>query len=638
MPAAPLPLYYIHSLSPPPKKVYGSLSGIIYTLFIDFPINETYHCFNYKLPSPRRAWLLIRKLIVYIGEFKKNALLSPLLVTIETVCELFLPLFMADIIDVGINGGGGMPVILRCGVWMLALSCLSMYCGVAAAKHAAVASQGFGRNLRSSLFRQIQQFSFADIDHFSSASLITRITNDVNTLQMTVGMAVRLLVRAPVQLFSALAVCLLINARLTLILAAAIPVLIGSAGLLMKICQRLFRIFQEKIDGLNNAVQENLIAIRVVKAFVRGNYERKKFSSASDQLQKAGLDAVMRLILLFPVMTIILNVAILLVFWFGGRQVASGTMLTGDLFSFYSYIAQVLISVLMVAFCLLQMTRASACGKRILEVLETQPDISDRPDAGGIKLPNAEGRVEFENVSFRYGAGSGDYVLKDISFQVMPGEFVAIVGATGTGKSSLVNLIPRFYDVCKGRVLVDSMDVRDYPISELRRRIGMVLQKNVLFSGTIRENLLWGDTNASEEDMIQAAKDAQAHDFILSFPDGYDTKLEQGGVNVSGGQKQRLCIARAMLRKPSILILDDSTSAVDSATEAEIRRSFHENLKDTTVIIIAQRISSVRWADKILVLEDDHIAAMGTHEELMAQCSIYQEIYQSQQEGVMDNG
>jgi len=376
----------------------------------------------------------------------------------------------------------------------------------------------------------------------------------------------------------------------------------------------------------------------VVKAFVRGDFERRKFSAASDALQKAGLDAVMRLILLFPVMTIILNVAILLVFWFGGRQVADGTMLTGDLFSFYSYIAQVLMSVLMVAFCLLQMTRASACGKRILEVLEKTPDICDKTDCHSTQLPESKGRIEFENVSFRYGSGTGDYVLKDISFQVQPGQFVAIVGGTGTGKSSLVNLIPRFYDVNEGRVLVDGADVRDYPIHELRRRIGMVLQKNVLFSGTIRENLLWGDETATEADMIRAATDAQAHSFIESFPDGYDTMLEQGGVNLSGGQKQRLCIARAMLRKPSILILDDSTSAVDSATEAEIRRSFHENLKDTTVIIIAQRISSVRWADKILVLEDDHIVGMGTHEQLMEQCIVYQEIYQSQQEGVMDNG
>jgi len=581
---------------------------------------------------------LIRKLIGYVGEYKKNALLSPLLVTVETICELFLPLLMADIIDKGINGTGGMPVIWRCGGLMLVLSCLSMYCGVAAAKHASTASQGFGRNLRSDMFRQIQRFSFGDIDRFSSASLITRITNDVNTLQMTVGMAVRLLVRAPVQLFSALAVCLILNARLTLILAAAIPVLIGSAALLMKICYRLFRIFQEKIDGLNNTVQENLVGIRVVKAFVRGDHERKKFNEASNQLQKAGLDAVMRLILMFPVMTIILNAAILLVFWFGGRQVAMGTMLTGDLFSFYSYIAQVLMSVLMVAMCLLQVTRASACGKRILEVLEAQPDICDNPNSKSSDLPQADGRVEFRNVSFKYGSGSGDTVLKDISFTVQPGQFVAIVGGTGTGKSTLVNLIPRFYDVTDGSVLVDGRDVREYPIRELRRRIGMVLQKNVLFSGTIRENLLWGDDNATEEEMIQAAKNAQAHEFILSFPDGYDTVLEQGGVNVSGGQKQRLCIARAMLRKPAILILDDSTSAVDTATEAEIRRSFSENLKGTTVIIIAQRISSVRWADQILVLDDDHIAARGTHDELMKTSEIYQEIYQSQQEGAIDNG
>ena len=340
---------------------------------------------------------------------------------------------------------------------------------------------------------------------------------------------------------------------------------------------------------------------------------------------------------MMPLMLVILNSASLGVFWFGGNMVVRGTMLTGELYSFYMYIAQVLMSVLMVAMCLLQLTRATACAQRIDEVLETQPDICDGRVPEN-ELPPALGKVEFKNVSFRYKAGTGDDVLKDINLTAEPGQFVAVIGATGTGKSTLVNLIPRFYDVSDGSVEVDGLDVREYPIHALRERIGMVLQKNVLFTGTIRENLLWGDKNATEEQMIRAAKDAQAHDFIMSLPNGYDTMLEQGGVNVSGGQKQRLCIARAMLRHPSILILDDSTSAVDSTTEAEIRRSFHENLKDTTVIIIAQRISSVRYADKIVVLEDDHIAAEGTHEELMAASPIYREIYASQQEGGLSNG
>ena len=580
---------------------------------------------------------MVKKLFPYLREFKKDAILSPLLIVLEAICELFLPLLMANIIDDGINGTGGMDSILRNGILMLVLSVVSMLCGMLAAKHAAYASQGFGRNLRSALFRQVQRFSFSGIDRFSTASLITRITNDVSALQQTVALSLRILVRAPVQLLSALIVCLMLNARLTLVLAVAIPVLVVSAGLLMKVCRRLFKVFQEKIDGLNAAVQENLVSIRVVKAYVRAGHEEKKFANANGELLNAGLNAIMRIIVMMPLMTIILNGAALGVFWFGGNMVVRGTMLTGELYSFYMYIAQVLMSVLMVAMCLLNLTRASACAQRIDEILEARPDICD----GAVpenRLPASSGKVEFKNVSFRYKAGSGDDVLKNINLTVEPGEFVAIIGATGTGKSTLVNLIPRFYDVSEGSVEVDGLDVREYPVEALRERIGMVLQKNVLFSGTIRENLLWGDKNATEEQMVRAAKDAQAHDFIMSLPNGYDTMLEQGGVNVSGGQKQRLCIARAMLRHPSILILDDSTSAVDSATEAEIRRSFHENLKDTTVIIIAQRISSVRYADKIVILEDDHIAAEGTHDELLASSPIYQEIYASQQEGGLSNG
>lgn len=580
---------------------------------------------------------MVKKLFPYLREFKKDAILSPLLIVLESICELFLPLLMARIIDDGINGTGGIESILRHGLLMLALSVVSMLCGMLAAKHAAYASQGFGRNLRSALFRQVQRFSFSGIDRFSTASLITRITNDVSALQQTVALSLRILVRAPVQLLSALIVCLTLNARLTLVLAVVIPILAASAGLLMKVCRRLFKIFQEKIDGLNAAVQENLVAVRVVKAYVRANHEENKFAKANGELLRAGLNATMRIILMMPLMTIILNGAALGVFWFGGNMVVRGTMLTGELYSFYMYIAQVLMSVLMVAMCLLNLTRASACAQRIDEILETKPDICDGTTTK-TDLPVPTGKVEFKNVSFRYKAGSGDDVLKNINLTAEAGQFVAIIGATGTGKSTLVNLIPRFYDVSEGSVEVDGLDVRDYPVESLRERIGMVLQKNVLFSGTIRENLLWGDKNATEEQMIRAAKDAQAHDFILSLPDGYDTMLEQGGVNLSGGQKQRLCIARAMLRHPSVLILDDSTSAVDSATEAEIRRSFHENLKDTTVIIIAQRISSVRYADKIVILEDDHIAAEGTHDVLLASSPIYQEIYASQQEGGLSHG
>lgn len=582
---------------------------------------------------------MTKRLFHYIKGFEKEAIKAPLFILIEAVCELFLPLLMADIIDVGINGDGGMSCIWKAGLGMLVLSVLSLYSGMTAAKTAAVASQGFGRNLRGAMFDKIQDFSFADIDRFSSASLITRLTNDVNSIQMTVMMCLRMLVRAPVQLLSALVVCLVMNARLTLVIVVVIPVMCLLLWLIMRACERLFTRFQQKIDALNNTVQENLVAIRVVKAFVRGNFERKKFKKSNDELRDAGLAAVMRVILISPVMMLSMYAAILGVMWFGGGFVAKGELLPGELYAFFSYIVQVLMSVLMVGMCLLMLTRAVACAKRVLEVLDAEPDISDSPESHERELPESRGRVEFKNVSFKYSAaGTGDDVLHGIDLTVEPGQFVAIVGGTGTGKSTLVNLIPRFYDVTQGQVLVDGVDVRDYPLEELRSRIGMVLQTNVLFSGTVRDNLLWGRADATEEEIRRAAKDAQALDFIEAMPQGFDTWLEQGGVNVSGGQKQRLCIARAMLRHPAILILDDSTSAVDSATEAEIRRSFSENLKDTTVIIIAQRISSVRYADKIVVLDDDHIAAEGTHDELMETSDIYREIYQSQQEGAIDNG
>ena len=582
---------------------------------------------------------MTKKLFHYIRGFEKDAIKAPVFILIEAVCELFLPLLMAGIIDDGINGDGGMSYIWKAGLGMLALSVLSLYSGMTAAKSSAVASQGFGRNLRGAMFDKIQDFSFADIDRFSSASLITRLTNDVNTIQMTVMMCLRMLVRAPVQLLSALVVCLFMNARLTLVIVVVIPFMCVMLWLIMRACEKLFTRFQEKIDALNDTVQENLVAIRVVKAFVRGSHERKKFKKSNDELRDAGLAAVMRVILISPVMMLSMYAAILGIMWFGGGFVAKGELLPGELYAFFSYIVQVLMSVLMVGMCLLMLTRALACARRVVEVLEAEPDISDSPESRSLELPESRGKVEFKNVSFKYNAsGTGDDVLHDINLTVEPGQFVAIVGGTGTGKSTLVNLIPRFYDVTEGQVLVDGVDVRDYPLEQLRDRIGMVLQTNVLFSGTVRDNLLWGRADATDEEIERAAKDAQAYDFIKAMPQGFDTWLDQGGVNVSGGQKQRLCIARAMLRHPAILILDDSTSAVDSATEAEIRRSFSENLKDTTVIIIAQRISSVRYADKIVVLDDDHIAAEGTHDELMATCDIYREIYQSQQEGAIDNG
>lgn len=574
--------------------------------------------------------------MTHLQGYKKDAVKAPILIILEVICELLLPLVMAEIVDTAIPSGD-VQYIFQMGAIMLLLAGISMLCGVLAAKYAAFASQGFGGNLRQCLFDKVQEFSFADIDRFSSASLITRMTNDVNAMTMMLAMGLRMLVRAPVMLVAAVIISVTLNARLALILLVVIPLMVLVIGILMKMCTKLFEVMQTKIDGLNNTLQENLVAIRVVKAFVREDHERKKFKKANDDLMNAALAVGLRIIAILPVMMLAMNGATVAVLYFGGRMVMGATFDLGQLQAFINYIFQILMSVMMVAMSLLQLSRAQACAHRINEVLNTEPSVEDKDTAAQTQLPAPRGEVEFRDVSFKYvTSGSGDDVLSHISFTVKPGQFVAIVGGTGTGKSSLVNLIPRFYDVTGGQVLVDGVDVRDYPLEELRSRIGMVLQTNVLFTGTIRENLLWGNPDATEEEIIQAAKDAQAYDFIMSFPDGFDTYLDQGGVNVSGGQKQRLCIARAMLRKPAILILDDSTSAVDSATEAAIRESFARNLKDTTVIIIAQRISSVQYADEILILDDDHIVGQGTHEELLANNEIYQEIYQSQQQGVQE--
>lgn len=579
---------------------------------------------------------MLQLFLTHLQGYKRQAVWSPILIVVEVICELLLPLVMAEIVDTAIPAGDE-TYIFQLGAVMLVLAGVAMLCGVLAAKYSAFASQGFGANLRQCLFDKVQEFSFADIDRFSSASLITRMTNDVNAMTMMLAMGLRMLVRAPVMLVAALCISFYLNARLALVLVVVIPLMVLVIGILMKVCTKLFETMQTKIDNLNNTLQENLVAIRVVKAFVREGYERIKFKKSNDELMDAALAVGLRIIAIMPVMMLALNGATVAVLYFGGGMVMGGTFELGDLQAFINYIVQILMSVMMVAMSLLQLSRAQACAHRIHEVLNTEPSVEDAPDAAQRTLPAPRGQVEFRDVSFKYvTSGTGDDVLSHISFTVQPGQFVALVGGTGTGKSTLVNLIPRFYDVTGGAVLVDGMDVRDYPLEALRGRIGMVLQNNVLFSGTIRENLKWGNPDATEEEVIQAAKDAQAYDFIMSFPDGFDTNMSQGGVNVSGGQKQRLCIARAMLRKPAVLILDDSTSAVDSTTEAAIRESFAHNLKDTTIIMIAQRISSVQYADEILILDDDHIAGRGTHEELLASNEIYQEIYQSQQEGVKE--
>ena len=589
---------------------------------------------------------MLKRLLPYIGQYRRYAILAPILVAAESICELLLPLLMASVIDDGIMQED-MTVILINGALMLLLSAVAMTTGGLSAKYASFAAQGLGANLRKAEFDQICTFSFADIDRFSSASLITRLTNDLTNIQNVAVMCLRILIRAITMMVGALIAAFYLKPPLAVIILIILPILAVCVVSLMMKCHPLFEIMQEKIDQLNEKVQENLVAIRVVKSFVRENFERAKFKTANDDFTTAGLRAVLRIVMMQPIMMTGISLATVLVLYNGGQMVLVGGLEIGDLQAVLNYIFQVLFSVMMVAMALLQYTRAEACADRICEVLDTTPAIQDgkrQPRPAGASgdnegwLPEARGKVEFRDVSFKYSTGTGEDVLSHISFTARPGQVLAIVGGTGTGKSSLVNLIPRFYDVSDGAVLVDGVDVRDYPLDELRGRIGMVLQNNVLFSGTIRENLLWGNGDATEEEIIQAARDAQAYDFVMSFPQGFDTYIEQGGVNVSGGQKQRLCIARAMLRRPAILILDDSTSAVDSTTEGLIRESFHQNLKDTTVILIAQRISSVRSADAILVLDDGAIAGMGTHDELMASNKIYQEIYYSQQEGVSEDG
>ena len=578
---------------------------------------------------------MLKKLFPYMGGYKHLALITPLLMILEVACELALPRFMAGIVDVGV-AQGDLGYILKMGGVMLALAVCSMLCGMLGAKFAAMVGQGFGANLRRGIYNKIQEFSFADIDRFSSASLITRITNDVNAVQMMVTMALRMLVRAPVMLAAALAVAVSINGELAVVMLVTIPLLVIAIAVLMTMCNRLFQVLQKRIDALNGTIQENLVAIRVVKAFVREGYEKTKFKVSNDALTKAAINVDMRVIAMVPIMMMAMNGATAAVLYLGGGQVLGGSMLIGDLSSFITYIFQILMSVMILGMSLLQLSRSIACARRINEVLDTRPSITDGP-LSPADLPQAKGQVEFQNVDFKYDVGgTGENVLSGIDLTIRPGEFIAVVGGTGTGKSSLVNLIPRFYDVSGGAVLLDGVDVRDYPLEELRGRIGMVLQNNVLFTGTIRENLLWGRPDATEEEMLQAARDAQAYDFVMAFPDGFDTQLTQGGTNVSGGQKQRLCIARAMLRHPAVLILDDSTSAVDTATDARIQASFKRNLAGTTVILIAQRISSVLSADRILVLDDGKIIDVGAHDELLARCGIYQEIYQSQQEGVQE--
>ena len=574
----------------------------------------------------------------YWGKYKNSLILTPIFVLLETVVTLALPTLMSNIVDQGVATGDRQYIIV-CGLFMTVLAIMSVISGYISTWNASRAANGFGSNLRQAMYRHIQEFSFADIDRFSTASLITRTTSDVRQLQMAVQMMLRTFIQAPFQLLVAMTIVITYSWRLALIYMVAVPVLFVGVITVMTLVDRLFLVVQQKLDAMNADIQENLIAIRVVKAFVRQRYERQKFKKANDELTRANLRAVGVIIAMSPLATVVLNAVTLCIYWFGGRMVARGHIESGQLLAVISYLNQIMMSVMMFSMVLMQYTRSRACGKRIAEVLDTVPDIQDKPDAKPHAIARDHGSVEFKNVSFRYSrTGNGQDVLKNVSFSAAPGQTVAIVGGTGSGKSSLVNLIPRFYNVSAGQVLVDGTDVRDYPIEDLRAGIGMVLQKNVLFSGTIRENIAWGDENATDEDIIAALKNAQAWDFVSQMPQGLDTQILQGGTNVSGGQKQRLCIARAMLKHPAILILDDSTSAVDSDTENRIRESFSRELADTTVFIIAQRISSVVNADKIVVLDEGSVESVGTHQELMERSPIYRDIYTSQVEEALSYG
>ena len=553
----------------------------------------------------------------------------------EAVFELLIPLVMSDIVDIGI-ATGDVDYILKKGFLMVGLALISLGFGLGSAAFSARAGQGFGANLRRAEYDHIQSFAFSNIEKFSTASLVTRLTNDVNNLQMTLMMGMRLLVRAPVMLVSAMILSIRISRQLSNVFLVALPLLaVVVVTLLMKVGPR-FKALQEKTDALNLVVQENLTGIRVVKSFVREDYEQEKFSKRNQDLKETSQKAFGAVVMNMPIMMLIINGTIIAVMWFGGHMVAQGTLDAGKLITYFTYISQIMISLMMVSMMFMMMTRSIACGKRVAEVLAEEPAITDAEALEDAEVEN--GSVDFEGVSFRYDPRSPEWILRDIDLHIPSGATVGILGGTGSGKTSLVSLIPRLYEAGEGTVKVGGRSVREYTMDHLRESVSMVLQKNTLFSGTIRENLLWGDENATDEELWEACRAACADEFLSRMPDGLDTDLGQGGVNVSGGQKQRLCIARAILKKPKVLILDDSTSAVDTATDARIREAFRTRLKDTTKIIIAQRVTSVMDADLIVVMDRGRIAAQGKHEELMKTCEIYREVYTAQQEGVSIGG
>lgn len=591
---------------------------------------------------------MIRKLAPYTKGYRVYILLGILCSAGEAVLELILPKAMSNIVDYGIGGNGGAgdrTYILTMGLKMVLMALICLALGVGAAALAAKAGMGFGANVRAAEYRQVQRFSFSNIEHFSTASLITRLTNDVSSVQMTLMMGMRMLVRAPVMLITAQVMALRISLQLSQIFLVILPLLALMVFIVLRYVGPFFTSLQKATDGLNLVVQEDLNAIRVVKSFVREDREKGKFFQRSETLRQTAERAFGFVVTFIPMVNLIMGGTIVSIMWLGGHYVAGGQMLSGDLLAFFTYASEILMSLMMVAMVMMVLTRSIACGKRIVEVLEEQPEITDddavkeiADDGTERELTLSDGSIRFDHVYFKYHPDSAEWNLTDIDFSIASGMTVGILGGTGSAKSTLVSLIPRLYEATEGAVYVGGHNVKDYTMETLREGCAMVLQKNTLFSGTIRDNLRWGDENATDQEMETACRMACADEFISRMPDGYDTRIEQGGTNVSGGQKQRLCIARAILRKPKVLILDDSTSAVDTATDAKIRAALKEALPGSTKLIIAQRISSVMDADVILVLDDGKVSGMGTHEQLMASNQIYREVYQSQQEGVSIDG
>ena len=572
---------------------------------------------------------MLRRIFSYIGSYRKYLVLAVLCITAESLFELIIPLIMADIVDIGVAARDQAYIFRQSGL-MLVCAALALGLGIGSAQFAALAGQGLGANLREAEYAKLQQFSFANVDHFQLSSLVTRMTSDVTNIQNSISSGMRPACRGPVMLVAATAVAFSINSRLALVFLVALPTLALCLFLIIRKVRPLYGKMQEAIDLVNRIIQENLTAIRVVKAYVRGDYEIGKFGEVNTNLQTQSERAFRIATTNMAAMQFVMYGTILGILWFGGGMIRTGSMQVGALTGFLSYVLQILNSLMMISNIFLMLTRSLASGRRIIEVLDEEIDITE-DQAEDIEV--ARGEIEFRHVYFKYKEEAAEPVLSDITFHIRAGQTVGVVGQTGSAKTTLVQLIPRLYDITSGELLIDGVPVERYPLRHLRDAVSMVLQKNTLFSGTLKENLLWGDQDASQEEIEEACRIAGADEFIGRLENGYDTEMGQGGVNVSGGQKQRLCIARAILKKPKVLILDDSTSAVDTATEARIREQLERKLPDMTKIIIAQRISSVRHADQILVLDDGKIRGMGTHEELLRDNRIYQEIYESQKEG-----